>query len=104
MRAENARISSNPKGIGGIRQFLPECRRHKADGKRALRDDDGMPDTPGRFYALPAQERDRLILQLRRQRWTHARIGERVGMSESGVRRALERIRTGGFGEGMTRS
>jgi DNA-directed RNA polymerase specialized sigma24 family protein len=58
----------------------------------------------GRFYAIPAPERDRMIIQLRRAGWTHARIGRRVGMSESGVRRALERIKAGYFGEGMTRA
>ena len=47
-------------------------------------------------------DRDRLIVQLRRRGWTNARIGKRVGMSESGVRRALERIAMGLFGEGMT--
>jgi DNA-directed RNA polymerase specialized sigma24 family protein len=57
-----------------------------------------------RIYAIPAPERDRLILQLHRRGWTYERIGQRVGMSESGVRRALERIRLGGFGEGMTRA
>jgi DNA-binding NarL/FixJ family response regulator len=63
-----------------------------------------MPsDMPGRWYALPAPERDRMILQLRRQGWTLKRIGKRVGMSESGVKRSLDRIRAGGFGEGMTR-
>ncbi|MGA7050503.1 MAG: helix-turn-helix domain-containing protein [Mycobacterium sp.] len=63
-----------------------------------------MPDRPGRFYAIPPQERDKLIVALRRQGWTHARIGKRVGMSQSGVARALERIAAGGFGEGATRS
>jgi hypothetical protein len=63
-----------------------------------------MDDRPGRWYALPAIERDRLILQLKRRGWTHKRIGVQVGMTESGVRRAVERIRDGGFGEGMTRA
>jgi DNA-directed RNA polymerase specialized sigma24 family protein len=58
---------------------------------------------PDRIYAIPAPQRDLLIMRLRRRGWTYERIGERVGMSESGVRRALERIRAGGFGEGMTR-
>jgi hypothetical protein len=62
-----------------------------------------MSDQPGRWYALPPIRRDEMIVKLRRAGWTHARIGRRVGMSESGVRRALERIRGGGFGEGMTR-
>ena len=63
-----------------------------------------MPDMPGRWYTIPAHERDRMILQLRRAGWTHKRIGQRVGMTESGVKRALDRIRDGGFGEGMTRA
>jgi hypothetical protein len=45
-----------------------------------------------------------MILALRKRRWTYKRIGRAVGMSESGVLRALERIRAGGFGEGMTRA
>jgi transposase len=57
-----------------------------------------------RLYALPAQERDRIIIQLRRAGWTHRAIARRVGMSESGVARAVQRIRAGGFGEGMTRA
>jgi hypothetical protein len=60
-------------------------------------------DRPGRFYAMPAHVRDERILKLRRLGWTHARIGKAVGMTESGVRRALERIRAGGFGEGNSR-
>ena len=63
-----------------------------------------MDDRPGRFYALPAIERDRMILQLKRRGLTHKRIGAAVGMTESGVRRALQRIAEGGFGEGMTRA
>jgi hypothetical protein len=58
---------------------------------------------PDRIYAIPAHQRDALIMQLRKRGWTHKNIGKRVGMTESGVRRALERIRAGGFGEGMTR-
>jgi hypothetical protein len=65
--------------------------------------DNGPMDRPGRFYAIPAQQRDAMILELRRRGWTYERIGKRVGMTESGVRRALERIRVGGFGEGMRR-
>lgn len=60
-----------------------------------------MDDRPGRFYSIPAQERDRMIIKLRRQGWTLKRIGRRVGMSESGVKRSIDRIRAGGFGEGM---
>jgi hypothetical protein len=62
-----------------------------------------MTDRPGRFYTIPAPDRDLMIVELRRRGWTHQRIAKRVGMSESGVRRALERIRGGGFGQGMTR-
>ncbi len=40
-----------------------------------------MPDRPGRFYAVPPMERDKRIVQLRRQGWKHARIGKWVGMS-----------------------
>jgi hypothetical protein len=57
-----------------------------------------------RLYPMPTQVRDQMIVQLRRRGWTNAKIGKRVGMSESGVRRALERIRMGGFGEGATRA
>jgi DNA-binding NarL/FixJ family response regulator len=64
-------------------------------------DDGAMQD---RLYAIPAVERDRMILALRRRGWTLKRIGQRLGMSESGVKRALDRIRDGGFGEGMTRA
>jgi len=62
-----------------------------------------MDDRPGRFYTTPAQVRDDKILRLRRLGWTYKRIGKAVGMSESGVSRAIERIRGGGFGTGMTR-
>lgn len=62
-----------------------------------------MDERPGRFYALPAAERDKLIVELRQRGWTNARIGKRVSMTESGVRRACERIRMGGFGQGATR-
>ena len=63
-----------------------------------------MDGRTGRFYAIPPHERDRMILKLRRAGFTLAQIGKRVGMSESGVQRALQRIREGRFGEGMTRS
>jgi hypothetical protein len=36
-----------------------------------------------------------MIIQLRRRRWTNQRIGKTVGMTESGGRRALERIAAG---------
>jgi hypothetical protein len=55
-------------------------------------------DRPGRFYAMPAHVRDKKIIQLRRQGWTYKRIGRAVGLSPSGVKRAVDRIR-----EGMTR-
>jgi hypothetical protein len=57
-----------------------------------------------RLYSIPPQRRDQMIVQLRRRGWTNAKIGKAVGMTESGVRRALQRIATGGFGEGMTRA
>lgn len=63
-----------------------------------------MPDRPGRWYPMPAINRDRMIVALRQRGWTYKRIGLKVGMSESGVRHAMERIRDGGFGEGMTRA
>jgi hypothetical protein len=50
---------------------------------------------PERLYRLPAGERDRLIVALRKQGWSLARIGRRVGMSRGGVLRALERIERG---------
>ncbi len=60
-----------------------------------------MDEQPGRFYVLSAPERDRQIVQLRNRGWTYRRIGRQVGMSESGVKRACDRIRDGGFGQGM---
>jgi len=63
-----------------------------------------MGGRTGRYYAIPAHERDRMIVQLRRAGWTYRQIGARVGMSESGVARAVQRIREGRFGEGMTRN
>ena len=63
-----------------------------------------VDERPGRWYAIPPQERDRMIVQMRRQGFTYRQIGKRVGMSESGVARAIQRIRLGGFGQGVTRS
>jgi DNA-binding NarL/FixJ family response regulator len=63
-----------------------------------------MTDQPGRYYAQPPQVRDQAILRLKRRGWTNQRIGQQVGMTESGVRRSLERIAMGRFGEGMTRA
>jgi DNA-binding Lrp family transcriptional regulator len=62
-----------------------------------------MSERRGRFYEIPALERDRRIVEYKRAGWPNTRIARAVGMSESGVRRALERIRGGGFGEGATR-
>ena len=62
-----------------------------------------MTDRPGRWYPMPPVERDRMILRLRRAGWSYKRIGQRVGMSESGVSRAVQRIRDGRFGEGNSR-
>ena len=62
-----------------------------------------MDEQRGRYYELSAPERDRRIAFLRGRGWTYKKIGRAVGMSESGVRRAGDRIRDGGFGQGMTR-
>lgn len=48
-----------------------------------------------RMYSLSAGERDRLIATLRGKGWPLGKIGARVGMSRSGVLRALERIERG---------
>lgn len=48
-----------------------------------------------RRYRMAAGERDRLIGVLRAQGCSLAVIGRRVGMSRSGVLRALERIERG---------
>ena len=66
--------------------------------------DDGGMEQRGRWYALGPRERDQLIVQLRRAGWTYKRIGRRVGMSESGVARAGQRIREGRFGTGSARA
>lgn len=44
---------------------------------------------------IPAEERDKLILDLRRRGWTYARIGKYVGMSANGVSASLVRIQEG---------
>jgi hypothetical protein len=44
---------------------------------------------------IPAAERDRLIVELRRRGWTYARIGKTLGMSGPGVRSSLIRIQQG---------
>jgi len=62
-----------------------------------------MTDRPGRWYTMPPQKRDAMIVALKRRGWTHKRSGAVVGMTESGVGLALQRIRQGGFGQGMTR-
>ena len=51
-------------------------------------------DDLGRIQ-IPAQERDRLILEMRRRGWTYARIGTKLGMSKAGVRSSLVRIQQG---------
>ena len=48
-----------------------------------------------RRYALTAGERDRRILELRKRGCSLAVIGKQVGMSRSGVLRAIERIERG---------
>ena len=62
-----------------------------------------MPERRGRFYSLNAPDRDAMILMLKRRGVSNEKIAKRVGISESGVRRALQRIAAGGYGEGMTR-
>jgi hypothetical protein len=58
-----------------------------------------MDERQVRYYALPAQERDKLMAQLHNMGWTYKRIGKhpQVGMSESGVKRSVDRIRDGGL-------
>jgi DNA-binding NarL/FixJ family response regulator len=60
-----------------------------------------MSERKGRFYDIPAPERDRQIVALTNRGWTNVRIGRQVGMTESGVRSALARISEGGFGQGQ---
>ena len=54
-----------------------------------------MNERRGRYYSIPAPDRDAMIIQLKRRGWTNVRIGRRVGMSESGVRRAVEAHQSG---------
>lgn len=63
----------------------------------------GQMERAGRYYELPTHERDRIIVQLRQRGVTLKRIGQQVGMSESGVKRAIDRIRLYGPGGGSTR-
>ena len=51
-------------------------------------------DDLGRIQ-VSAEERDKIILTLRRRGWTYARIAKHVGMSENGVSASLTRIREG---------
>ena len=44
---------------------------------------------------VPAEERDKLIVELRRRGWTYKRIGQAVGMSENGVSASVVRIQEG---------
>lgn len=78
--------------------------RDAACPEHAACDPGEMTDRPGRFYEMPAAERDHWIVVLKRRGWSNARIGKSVGLTESGVRRAVQRIREGGFGQGATRS
>jgi hypothetical protein len=48
-----------------------------------------------RLYSMSAAERDRLIATLRAKGWTLTKIAARVGMTHSGVIRALERMERG---------
>ena len=51
-----------------------------------------------RMYKLAANRRDSLILELYAKGWSFRQIARRVGMSASGVCRALERIDRGAPG------
>jgi lambda repressor-like predicted transcriptional regulator len=51
-----------------------------------------------RLYRLGASERDRLIVELYEKGWSMRAIARRVGMSASGVCRALERVERGAPG------
>jgi hypothetical protein len=44
---------------------------------------------------LTPLEKDKLIVQLRQRRWPLHKIAKAVGMSTSGVKRALDRIAEG---------
>lgn len=55
-----------------------------------------MTEQKGRYYDLPAHERDRMIVELKQRGWNNVRIAKQVGMTESGVRRSIDRIRAGG--------
>lgn len=57
---------------------------------------------PGRYYQLPAAERDKLILELRGRGWSYRAIGKRVGMSPNGVMHSLRRMREGKPGRSRT--
>jgi len=48
-----------------------------------------------RYYALPAPERDKLILELRLRGYSYRAIGKRVGMSANGVMHSLRRMSEG---------
>jgi DNA-binding CsgD family transcriptional regulator len=58
-------------------------------------------DRKGRFYTLTAPERDRQIVDLKNRGLSNVKIARAVGMTESGVRHAILRIREGGFGQGQ---
>lgn len=49
----------------------------------------------GRYYTLPAAERDKLIMELRMRGWSYRAIGKRVGMSANGVMHSLRRMAEG---------
>lgn len=53
-----------------------------------------MKSAEQRFHesGLTPPQREELILKLHRQGWRNKDIGARVGMSESGVLRAIQRL------------
>jgi hypothetical protein len=41
---------------------------------------------------MSKEEKERLIVELRRRRWTYEKIGKQVGMSKNGVMQLLRRV------------
>jgi hypothetical protein len=44
---------------------------------------------------VPAAQRDKMIVEMRRRGWTYKRIARKIGMSENGVAASLKRIAEG---------
>jgi hypothetical protein len=94
-----------PKALGGdlkaIMQVLRVLRLHAKfyglDGGHGHDNRTLDPDLDDEDWDLPANgyEKDKLIVDLRQQGWPLKHIGAKVGMSVSGVSRALTRIGDG---------